>query len=658
MRRYFLSLAILVYSFQVQGQTQLIDSLKKNIVTAPTQDKKLQALFAFCDQRQSLSTDTLCKYASLAKAISLAQNDISGIALAEYNIASCLVKKGSLDTALQVCLRTISRISKYKQNVHTLMRLTALKAQILVKSNKYKEALAEVYGLLHTAEQTQDTMMQMVAKNGIGWVNMEMGQGEEALKWFFSCLKTTDTREYHEKNSNTYSNIAAVYKEMGKYDLAEKYVKQSIAFSRKTQNLFYLANCLNILADIYITTKRASLAEAPLNEALTMREQIGDPFYIVSDMSELAIYYANISQPAKGIAISKKGIKMAEEYHLTSKLSYLYHALGENYKTGGNYLQYSKTLQQILDLTDSMYAANSAEARAEMDTRYNLQKKENLIQLQKLDISRKNYLIYGSAMLLLFTFLTSWLLLRGYKKTQQIRLLTMQAEERQLTARAVMSAEERERKRISRDLHDNIGAYATVLMANTEQLKKQAAGGDGIQQSAENVSSNAQNIMGSLQETIWVLNNDVITITDFIDRVKLYSKKMLQGFPDIQIRFREQLSTDAELSPAEALHLFRIVQEALQNALKHAKAKNILLTVESNETIFVSIKDDGTGFKKDEITRGNGLLNMEHRAKEAGYEFSITPSESGTLISFRKINHMQYCNPVVPDTSLQLNNAN
>lgn len=657
MRVYFFAFYLLIFSLHTYAQTPLINQLKKDITTAQTPDKKLQALFAFCDQRQSLSTDTLCKYASAAKEISLSQKNPFNIALAEYNIASCFVKQGSLDSALKICFSNILKLTNQKEDVGTLMKFTALKAQILVKSNKHKEALAEVYKLLHTAEQSRDTMMQMVAKNGIGWVNMEMDQTADALRWFFSALKTTDNITYHEKNANIYSNIAAIYKALHKNDSAEYYIQKSIAFSRKSENLFYLANCLNILADIYIDTKRPALAEAPLSEALTMREQIGDPFYIVSDISEFAIYYANTSQPEKGIALCRQGIKIAEQFHLTSKLPFLYHALGENYKAAGNYVQYSKALETIMDLKDSMNLATSAEARAEMDTRYNLQKKENLINLQKLDISRKNSLIYGSLILLLFTFLTGWLLFMGYKKNQQIKLLKMQAEERQLAARAVMTAEEKERKRISRDLHDNIGAYATVLMANTEQLKKEASA-YGIQKSAENVSHNAQNIMGSLQETIWVLNNDVITITDFIDRVKIYSKKMLQHFTDIQIRFKEQLNKDVELSPAEALHLFRIVQEALQNTLKHAKPENILITIESDEAIFISIKDDGKGFKRETITDGNGLSNMEHRAKEAGYEFYIASAETGTEIALRKIIHLQYCNTFIPDTSLQLNNAN
>ena len=558
------------------------------------------------------------------------------MAMAEHYVATCFIKRGDLDSALKICERNIDKIINEKGNAATLMKLTAIKAQILIRKTKYKEGIAEVYKLLNTAEEANDTLMQMVAKNALGWVNMEMDQTSEALRWFYIALNTSNNKIYHEKNSNIYSNIAAVHKQLHQNDSAEYYVRKSIAFSRKSENLFYLANCLNILADIYINSKRPALAEAPLTEALAIRKQIGDPFYIVSDLSQLAIYYANILDPAKGISTSLQGIDLANKMKLSSKLPYLYHALGQNYKAAGDYTQYSNTLEKIMLLKDSMNIANSAEARAEMDSRYNLAKKENLIILQKLDISKKNSLFYGALILLGFTFLISWILFRGYKKNQQIKLLKMQAEEKQSAARAVYSAEEKERKRISRDLHDNIGAYATVLLANAEKLKNQATG-NGIQQTAENVSENAQSIMGSIQETIWVLNNDVITITDFSDRVKVFSKKMLKYAPGIQITFNEQLNTNDVLSPAEALHLFRIMQEALQNTIKHARPENITVSIKSGDALFISIKDDGIGFKNN-VAGGNGLVNMQHRAKEAGYQFNIVSMGSGTEITLQK-NH-------------------
>jgi len=626
---------LLCFTIQGYGQTGIIDRLKKNIETAPNQSKKLQALFSFCEQRNSLSTDTLCKYASVAKKISLGRKQISEIATADYYVANCLVKQGALNTALQICESNIVKLGDQGNNAALVMKLAVLKAQILVKSNRYKEGLAEVYKVLQDSEQTNDTLMQMIAKNGIGWINMEMGQTSEALKWFFRALNITPTGSFHERNSNIYSNIAAIYKQVHKYDSAEHYIKKSLAFSRKSENLFYLANSLSILADIYIETNRTAQAEPLLTEALAIREKIGDPYYIVSDISLLAIYYANTSQSRKGIALSLQGIQLAEEFNLGSKLPYLYHALGENYKAAGNYNQYSRTLEKIQVLKDSVYSANSAASRAEMDALYNLKKKENVIIQQQLDISRKNSLFSNAIILLLFMSVLGWLLFQAYKKDQEIKLFKIRAEEKLLAAHAVVTAQENERKRIARDLHDNIGAYATVLTASAEKLSNQD-GMSSIQQIVETVSDNAKKIISSLQETIWILSNDVITVTDFIDRFKLYAKKMLQHFPDIQIKFREEIHTDAELSPSEALHLVRIMQEALQNTLKHAAAKNIEVAVESKETILISIRDDGKGFSNDNSTGCNGLLNMKHRVNEAGYELKILSTEAGTEVRLQK----------------------
>ncbi len=80
------------------------------------------------------------------------------------------------------------------------------------------------------------------------------------------------------------------------------------------------------------------------------------------------------------------------------------------------------------------------------------------------------------------------------------------------------------------------------------------------------------------------------------------------------------------------------MQEGLQNAIKHATPENIIVTVESNETIFISIKDDGEGFDEGNPKNGNGLLNMEHRAKEAGYKLNIYSTKAGTEITMQKNN--------------------
>jgi signal transduction histidine kinase/ligand-binding sensor domain-containing protein len=192
-----------------------------------------------------------------------------------------------------------------------------------------------------------------------------------------------------------------------------------------------------------------------------------------------------------------------------------------------------------------------------------------------------------------------------------------------------------ERERISRDLHDNIGAYTTVLIASVENLAQE----DSpliFTERAQTIAENAKNIMASLHETIWILNNDAITITDFIDRFKLYANKTARNFSETKITFKEDLLNNVILGPSESLDLFRILQEILQNAFKHAKTKTITISVHSNHDFCISIKDDGIGFDASSDYPGNGLCNIKYRVKEAGYSLTIISTEVGTETTLQK----------------------
>jgi signal transduction histidine kinase len=193
---------------------------------------------------------------------------------------------------------------------------------------------------------------------------------------------------------------------------------------------------------------------------------------------------------------------------------------------------------------------------------------------------------------------------------------------------------QKERERISRDLHDNIGAYTSALIANADKLQ---ATGNGNFSEAVRVKENAKQILSSLRETIWVLNSKEISVTDFADGFKQYANKMLESYPEMQIQFEEKIGDNKILSPSVALNLYRILQEGLQNTLKYSKAKRIDFGVLSNAKINIILKDDGSGFDPGEKGFGNGINNMEYRAQQAGFNFIINSgSGKGTEISLNE----------------------
>lgn len=193
----------------------------------------------------------------------------------------------------------------------------------------------------------------------------------------------------------------------------------------------------------------------------------------------------------------------------------------------------------------------------------------------------------------------------------------------QWQAMQVQEELQKERERISRDLHDNIGAYTSAMIAHVDSLHRKTINNAEDTSSMEQLKEDAQQILGSLRETIWVLKNENLTLTNFFDGYKQYASKLLRNFSNISIEFNEAIDNDRILSPSTALHIYRILQECLQNTLKHANASKIEITLTSTNKISLLFTDNGNGFETGASTEGNGLENMRFRAEEAGFKLEL-----------------------------------
>lgn len=204
---------------------------------------------------------------------------------------------------------------------------------------------------------------------------------------------------------------------------------------------------------------------------------------------------------------------------------------------------------------------------------------------------------------------------------------------------------EAERLRISRDLHDNVGAQLSFLITNVEwmlQHPEQLSEAEEKQR-LEALSDAGKNAILTLRQTIWAISNTSLTIDDFADRFKQFVLKMLEFNKSIQVEFSEDFVSNKTLSPAMALHFFRICQEAFSNALKHSNATSIKIAFACNaqyQFVF-SIQDNGIGFDWQEGEKKGhyGLKNMQARAAEMGGALEIvSKSGEGTLLTLALLN--------------------
>ncbi len=625
---------MLVQNHTVFAQTRIIDSLKQTIRKAQQTKEKLKAILDLCDQGYSLHPDTLMAYAKKARTIAEQLNNRHDEVKAMYYESFAFTNKGIIDSSLDLANQCLRILSGDIKDPVLLANVLNQKGRCYMRKNQYKEAIDMGYQVINKAEESRDILLQMKGKTLIGWAYLEMGQLNEALSWHLKALNTTMDTMILEKYGILFANLALNYNRLTKTDSALFYISKAINYSRRNENLFALSNSLAIEAQLYTTSGESKLAEAPLREVVAIRKLIGDPFYIVSDMGQLGLYYANNEQPEKGIAICNEGIAIARQYKLDTKLFFLYETLAENYKTQGNNSKYAEVLQQIILLKDSVYRTNSAEALAEMQAKYEVQKKENLIIQQKLDLNQKNYLFYGLLLLSFFAAIVAWLVFKGYRRKQKIKFLQVQEEEKLLSALAIVKAEEAERKRIAADLHDNLGAYAASIASNIDHIK--ILPGDKNNVSAmQELRNNSQSIVSQLNDTIWVLKKDALSLTAISDRLKSFIQRIQSSYPDIKMDVFENITTDHLLPPSQAFHLFHVLQEAVNNAVRHSGGKQVNVTIESDHSWKITVSDDGKGMPELVLNKeGNGLLNMKNRAKEAGWVIEWQPNDpKGTGLS-------------------------
>lgn len=621
MLRCFLAVLFVGGSLLVFGQSpSKIQQLKSSIISAKSTDEKLKALFAFCDEWDCYSPDTLKKYSEEASQLAGSGSNHDRL-VADYYKALWLLQVNKLDSSSNLVNALLKRYQKEFPYDDMTSKMYALRGNILLRTAKMDELLSLDYEWLKLTEQNKDTFGMARAITGIGNVDSRLKKYDAALRSYHQALGLAQNPSLKRRLSFLYNNIAVVFYHLNKEDSAMYYVLQGVELSREDGNLTNLANALSLQGGLLAEYKHLPQAETVLKEEIEVRKQIGDVYYLIADIAQMALFYSNTKTPEKGIALCKEALVIAEKNgNDFQSLNSIYSSMAKCYEAAGDYKGYSEAILQQSSLKDSIYQRSSTEAMAEMQTKYDLQKKENTIIQQKLELVSKNYLLYGSLALLLLGVVASYIIFKQYRKKQRLKMQLMQEEEKRRSEKAVADAEEAERKRIAADLHDSLGAYAASIAANIDHLRLSHQDPSGMI-ALQELRANSMAIVSQLSDTIWALKKDALSLTTISDRIKIFVQRIQSSYPDITIDVFEKINTDHLLAPSQAFHLFQIMKEAINNALRHSGCNYLSVAVRGDRNWRIDITDNGQGMKELTITEGgNGLLNMRTRAKESGWK--------------------------------------
>ena len=162
-------------------------------------------------------------------------------------------------------------------------------------------------------------------------------------------------------------------------------------------------------------------------------------------------------------------------------------------------------------------------------------------------------------------------------------------------------------------------------------------GDDKVTQKLGEISDFTTQTIYELRDTIWAMNKTEISFEDLQGRIANFMEKAGGASDLMAFNFivSEGISKNAVLTSIQGMNVYRIIQEAVNNSLKYAKASKIddVISGVDTDTMKVESSDDGQGFNEKTVERGNGLTNMKKRARDIQGNINITSQEGiGTQV--------------------------
>jgi signal transduction histidine kinase len=502
------------------------------------------------------------------------------------------------------------------------------------------------------------------------------GQYSKALKIYFDALKLAESRRDTFSIASIYNNIGTAYKEIQDYNNSIMFLQKAERLIPRLKEKSLIADIYNTMGNIYYDTYKDTLALKYYQKSHSVRLLAGDSSKLASSFKNLAAFYLDIGNMEKGKEMISESIKIRVALNDSSGIASSYLAIGEAYllqkqyelakqylNNGYSYLLlntpiyikrmffedfallYSGTndyknaykfQNMLMNLKDSIMNTEKSKQLVEMQTKYETEKKEQQLKLKSVEVDKQKYqnkiqilLFIGLAVLIILIF--GFVFYRN-KQHQKAELIKENNRQEKLRFKAVIDSEEKERIRVAKELHDGLGQLLSSAKLNMSSLE------DGIQKEDEYLLKNSltiiddavnevRNISHNMMPTALMNYGIIEAITGLVNKIN-DSKQITIIFNNNN--FSITLNKETEIA------LYRIIQEIINNMLKHSKATHIEIDLFNLiNQIKLNITDNGIGFNVAEIkdSKGIGWQNIYSRVSMLNGNIDIiSSSEKGTEV--------------------------
>ena len=622
--------------FQRTPQSKVVDSLQKSLLTQKEDTAKVNTLNAISFEYRYTNTDTSLHFANLALALATKINYEMGVADANVRLSMLYATVGKYNEGVRSgeeatatynkLLASIPAIEKERllkklansYNVIAHNRLSqgnyteglknsflALKIREEIGNKKgiadcefnianayygqqnYSEAVKHYTVSLELSKELGDKADMATAYSAIGFMYFEQGNYADAVTNYTASLSLAEETGDKYTLAEIYSNLGAINNKQGNYNLALKFEFDALGLFGEIGNNEQIAFIYNNIAEVFINQKKYNNAAEYVNKALSFAKNIGKLEYV--------------------------------------KLSYQNRAALDSAR--GNYKDALKHYKMYIAYRDSMVNHVNTRKIVQQQMQYDFDKKEDSLKRQhlfteaRLSAQKNQRYFYWGGIVMLSAL--SFFVFLNFRNQKRINRLAAEAHKRQKADMELqhLNAVMQERLRISRELHDEVGATLSGIAMYSHLAKEQVKTNQitEMEKSLNVMQQSSGEMVNKLNDIVWLINPDQDSLQKLAERLEEYARDMA-AIKNMKVKITMPPKiVELSLPMENRRNIYLFCKEAINNAVKYSQGSLLELVIkETDGKLEFSVSDNGKGFDAVMVRRGNGLENMQKRADEIG----------------------------------------
>lgn len=634
----FVLLSFFIFS-TAPAQSTYLDSLERELNRENISDTaRAELLIEIGSNLYRSDKDVAKKYFSALKDLAQKRGDGFYESRAYSGFGDIYYETGSYDTAMMFYQKADTLLAGDPSQIAWESRATnkASMANIEIMRNNYDIATQYYLNAIAIMEKSNAENKWKVLGSlyeGPGSIYHDLNQFDKALEYDLKAL------EAHKKQKDNLQltgilelYVAADYIDIKDLNKAKIHIQNAEEIAKELKSTTFYYRLYSQWGRFYQKSSSLPQAIENLQKALQYAEASGDKFKRMNAYRIIGFAYRDMNDYGKSADALKKALALTKELKNYRLITETLKKLADVEAFQKHHPEAVDHYQQYIKLNDSLNKAATEEQINEIENKYQSRQKSDSIlvlqkssQLQQLALHKKEYqniFIIVVASLFLLTGLLFYRNLRNrhrlLKQSEQLhrQQITQLEKERQLiAAQSLMKGQEEERSRLAKDLHDGVGGLLSGVKLSLSNMKGNVFLSEENARAVTTIITQLDSSIAELRRVSHNMMPEALIKYGLKEALENYCEGIDQsGRLNIRLQtygLEQRLEQDTEII------LYRIVQELLNNVIRHADAKEVLIQlVREGGRFSLTVEDDGRGFDMNspEYKAGAGLQNIQARA--------------------------------------------